>query len=368
MKKTEKMESREKMEDQLRAIWEKARAHDSSAVKERRRKQSEALIAKGARMEARNEKEGWSALMSALVRGDLAEAIWAIERVGEGALDLKSKHEGAPLIMALDRGDEEKARALIEAGAKVSVFDASGSSALALAVRNVTGCDELIEAMVQKGASPLERRRNGQSGWSMAGQNGDLGESLALFKAMSPDQKSEVWESRGEDRLLARLQRGSQVGDVASLESLEPVLEQIKDRGEWEKANGGWKALLVSLSEEPIEMIEAIAKAGGLPPKASEAPAWAEVVGGWLMADDLDAETILRVSEWVCSSWDPMEALAWRHQTLGRALTETDPEESPSLKAFETVAKAKLEAMMLERQGVLAKSGGSKAGRKSMRM
>ena len=109
-----------------------------------------ALIDEGADMNAQNH-DGKTALMTCIDEGHSDVAHFLLSRnVG---MDVRDKHGYTALIRACHKGRRDIALALIDAGADVLAKSTFGITALLAAERHEPRQDELVQALLERGAS-----------------------------------------------------------------------------------------------------------------------------------------------------------------------------------------------------------------------
>ncbi len=118
-----------------------------------------------------NRRDPRAALTQSIRTADLGSAREALARGApiDGAPG-DTKH-WRPLVLAIDRGNVEMVRLLLELGADPNVRSRAGEPALILAIRR--GLREGVAALLRHGAAPATRSRSGYTALMVAAQVGD---------------------------------------------------------------------------------------------------------------------------------------------------------------------------------------------------
>lgn len=332
---------------ELWELWKDGGAWSSPEKRALRRKKTMDLLAKGADPGMRVHKMEWNALAFALVNGGKEEFQAMLKSANKKSLDERVERNGVPLlVLAVQAGDKESAIALLKAGANPNARGTGGGSALSKALE-LDSMGDLIEELLKAGADPLSKKGSNKSDWEQSFDE-PLEVSLKMFKAIGDERKKEI--SVGPLSWARRMKRAQEEGQKSEMEDLRPVMDWIqrKGKGGWESEGINVVSLLLWVSLDPERMMRELKKAGAPKPGKTEAEEMSEMISDWLWDENLE-RAALSVSEWIVEDWDPVEELAWRHQTLGRA--KSNRGNPAAFDRFQKVAMAKMEAILLEKAG-----------------
>ncbi len=210
-----------------------------------------------------SKPNGETALMTAAVNG-YTEIIRALLDAG-AAVDAKNAIGETALFNAVKYGHYDATRLLISYGAKINLHNTDKVSAIhsgftplmyaagqGVVGNSVNDWDEIVELLLDKGASPNARTERGDTALSLAKRRYDP-RIIALLESAGARQER-LYTSLSEN---AALVKASRLGDVAKVRELIKAGVKVNAR----QANGV-SALLAASFENELEVAKVLIDAG----------------------------------------------------------------------------------------------------------
>jgi ankyrin repeat protein len=231
-------------------LLEAAEKGDKAAV--------ESLLARGAKPNARNKEDGWTALMYAAQEGhaDVVEALLA----AKADVNAKAKNGSTALTIAAQRGYTEAVKILLAASPDVNASNNAGVTSLMFAADR--GHRETVEELLAAGADPNAKAQNGWTAamYAKSGGHSDVVELLnkgAAAAQTPPSIQPQPQQTAAGEGMSQQLMEAAEKGDKTAVEAL---LTAGADPSAI--ARNGWTALQMAAYHGDIDLVRPLLAKG----------------------------------------------------------------------------------------------------------